>query len=129
MARFLRGLTTKAAPTERLEILNINGDPGLASSTGDEPTGVVTFTTSDPPHHPSRHHPRAGKATPPHVSTPVAPCVRSQICLRRGRHGRSATLRTYQQHGLDGRIVLAPRPFGIVDGGVITIGDDAVGSS
>ena len=50
MARFLRGLATKAAPTERLEILNINGDPGLGICDGDELD-------------PSGHHPRAGKAT------------------------------------------------------------------
>ena len=47
MARFLRGLTTKAAPTERLEILNINGDRGLGIFDGDELTGVVALTTSD----------------------------------------------------------------------------------
>jgi hypothetical protein len=32
-SRFLRGLATKAAPTERLEILNINRDPGLGYTT------------------------------------------------------------------------------------------------
>ena len=51
VAGFLHGLATKAAPTERLEILNINGDPGLGICDGDELD-------------PSGHHPRAGKATP-----------------------------------------------------------------
>ena len=40
-------MATKAAPTERLEILNINGDPRLGIFDGDELTGVVSHATSE----------------------------------------------------------------------------------
>jgi hypothetical protein len=82
-------MATKAAPTERLEILNINRDPGLGIFDGDKLTGIVSLTTTDARSTQVDIIRAPGKATPTrHERHPSRHAFRRQICLRRGRHRR-----------------------------------------
>jgi RNA polymerase sigma-70 factor, ECF subfamily len=47
VARFLRGVATKISPNERLQILSVNGEPGLGIFAGEELTAVISLTISD----------------------------------------------------------------------------------
>ena len=47
VARFLRGTVRMIKPSERAQIISVNGAPGLGIFDGDELTTVVSLTISD----------------------------------------------------------------------------------
>jgi RNA polymerase sigma-70 factor, ECF subfamily len=46
VARFLRGLASMVQPGERVQVINVNGAPGLGVFSGDDVTTVVSLTIS-----------------------------------------------------------------------------------